>query len=161
MANLSVIVLPTSTREQYVDFINRQIIPDPPDELREIYEMRVLTELSYLKAEMYDSPEHADDLRDIQEREGNDTVPRNIQNPNFTRMLEFYDMINQEKNMDGVLAGITKLKRFLESLNLEKVGPIEYEPGVYDEIFDVRCCSNLGQYFNYLLTRKHLEFQTC
>jgi hypothetical protein len=135
---------------KYKEWIAKQIVPKPPDGLREIYEKRVLTEQSYIRAEMYDSPENIDKFKKLNVSK----IPHNIQNPNYSKVLEYYDQIIKSITPYDALKIILELISFINSLGTIK---ISYTPNIYTELFDVRCCENLEQYFNYLLTFKSIN----
>lgn len=162
---IRLIKIKTKDLKKYEDFLSNQIIPDPPEELLIVYEKRVLHEMSYLRAEKYDSPEHQEELRAIQaEMSGSDKskVPRNIQNPNYNKLLKFYDAIVGSSTLSEAIENIGQLISFLQGFDfwLKKWGGsngFDYTPGILSKFLDPRCFQKDPEmYFHYLLTKvKH------
>ena len=150
MNTIPIIKLSKQRLDQYAQFLDRQVIKVPSDDLLEIYERRVLTELSYLRAEKFDSPEHYRELRTLEH------VPRNIQNPNFDRLMGYYDRLNSNQHVEQTLQILVEIAEFL-ICELEVLEPFEYSPQIYEPQIDVRCCETLEQYFNYILTKGYLK----
>lgn len=150
---------------EYCNYINKQIVPDPPDDLREMYEQRVLVELSFLRAEKFDSPEHREELKNIAK---NGEVPRNIQNGNYDQLIKYYKAIVKSNTPLQVVSHCIKIKEFLEKIHKRvntqgtntQLGktqgflPFIYKPKYLNYSIDVRCCDTLELYFNYMITLK-------
>tara|TARA_R100001163_G_C5061930_1_gene198904 strand:+ start:1887 stop:2645 length:759 start_codon:yes stop_codon:yes gene_type:complete len=141
-------------------FLEKQIIPDPTEELLEIYEKRILYELSYLRAEKYDSPEHAKELKRVQIREKNDIIPRNIQNPNFDKLMDYYNKIigpKTEQSFSEIIKIHRELYDFMMSFNF--VPRFEYKLQYLDPLPDPRCIeTDIVLYMAYLLTKARFVF---
>lgn len=145
---LSVKIIDEDTLAAFRAYINKQVIKDPPDNLVLIYEQSVLTDLSYIRAEKYDSPEWKDELH-------NDKIPHNIQNPNYDRLMQMHAALMKSPNI--VKAAMTHLKNIKDMLTLElKLIPdFKYKPQLLHERIDVRCCrinQDIRLLFNYFLT---------
>jgi len=154
--SIRTIKISLNDRKNYEDFLSKQIIPDPPEELLTVYEKRVLNELSYLRAEKYDSPEHKEELKKIQdESKDSKKVPRNIQNPNYDILMKFYYDIVNSKTLSYAISYIVEMKDFLDSFGLIK--SFTYQPSLLSYILDPRCFQNdLEMFLHYLLTKvKH------
>lgn len=147
---------------KFKDYLQAQVIPDPPGELIEIYDKRVLHELSYLRAEKYDSPEWQTELeeevwKNLKPGEEK-VVPRNIQNPNYNKLLKYYHTILKQKSIPDVINQINQLVSFIRSFPFRP--PFEFKPGfIVDlEAMDPRLYQDdLNLYLCYLLTRVRIS----
>lgn len=121
-------LLDLSEREpEFRAYLERQVIPDPPDDLLSVYEQRILHEHSYFRAEKYDSPEHQEELKKIQAESDNpDKVPRNIQNPNYDKLMDYYHKIVNSKTVPEAVNKINEMYNFLTGFNLVK--KFKYQP---------------------------------
>ena len=151
MSEISTVSLLTEKQDEYQAFLKKQVIQEPSDELLEIYERRVLTDFSYLRAEKFDSPEHQSELKMIQETTNSNKIPRNIQNSNFDRLMQLYDQIVEAVDLTTAQQLLIQLRDFLTGLGV--IPAFEYQAQLYQPIFDVRCSEDLPMYFNYLLTK--------
>lgn len=151
---LSIKTLDDELMGTFDEYIGRQIIPNPPDNLVLIYEQSVLTDLSYIRAEKYDSPEWK--MRGgINENTNDNKISRNIQNPNYDRLMEMHAALM--KSVNPVKAAMTHLKNIKDMLTLElKLIPdFKYKPQILHKRIDVRCCrvkQDIKLLFNYFLT---------
>lgn len=142
---------------EFQDYLKRQIIPDPPAELLTIYEKRILHDHSYLRAEKYDSPEHQEELKKIQAKSDNpNKVPRNIQNPNYDKLMNFHERIVTALTIPEAHKIIIELHEFMNSFDL--IRKFQFQPVFLevDLILDPRFFEqepDLPLYLNYLLTK--------
>lgn len=150
--------------ERYKEYINKQVIVIPTDKLLEIYEKRILHELSYLRAEKYDSPEHKEELKKVMEKNGNDKIPRNIQNPNYDKLMSYYQRLQppdkkDKKQKDKLDISITEaiiiLKELYDFMMSFSFAPrFEFLIAYLDRDLDPRCFETNPQlYLCYLLTK--------
>lgn len=144
--------------DKFKKYLEAQVIPDPPDDLLTVYEMRVLHEHSFLRAEKYDSPEHQQELKEIQKENGDfRKIPRNIQNPNYDRLMDFYDQIIKSKSIPECIDLINQLHQFMDSFGLIKKfnwTPSFLEsdlPQLDPRLFEQE--PDLPLYLSYLLTK--------
>jgi len=164
--NMTIPIIKISKKEMvnYKEFIDKQVIVDPTDKLLEIYEKRILNELSYLRAEKYDSPEHQSELKTLQEKNENDKIPRNIQNSNYDKLLSFHaklqppdkkDKKNKDKSDITIIEAITIIKELYDFMMSFKFAPrFELKIAYLDHDLDPRCFeSNAQLYLCYLLTK--------
>lgn len=143
-------------------FLDQQVINQPSDELLEMYEKRILHELSYLRAERYDSPEHQKELKQLQKEAGNDKIPRNNQNPNYDKLIGFYekliDVEGQKKkkpanySIHQVIEILNELYQFLISFSF--FPHFELKLAYLSPLVDPRCVQeDPNLYLCYLLTK--------
>ena len=146
---------------RFKTYLDKQVIPDPTDELRIIYERRILYEISHLRAEKYDSPEHAEELKGIQTRTGTDNVPRGNQNPNFDRLLKYYDDLLESPSKKPLRQPLT-LSQAIDLLSdlhcfitgFEHTPKWEFTPMIVQPKPDPRCVEEQPNlFFGYLLTK--------
>jgi len=137
------------------DFLDKQIIGhDPTDELREIYQKRVLIDFSYLKAEKWYSPEHQAELQRLQKNgEIGQEIPKNVINPNFVTLIAMFEIIVEADDLEDTYDAIMDLAKFVGQFT--EVSYQEDDICIYEPLMDVRFCQDINQYFNYLLTFKH------
>lgn len=147
-------------RKKFKEWIDQQIIKKPTPDLLEIYERRILLDHSYLRAEKYDSPEHQQELQDIQKKEQNDKVPRNQQNPNFDKLMELLDNVQSSKSFHQITENLHQLRNFVHQFNFRKHKlNTTYIPNFLNlkkEELDPRLFEQepeFDNYLNYLLTR--------
>jgi len=130
------------------------VIPDPNEELIQIYETDKLINLLHIRAEKYDSPEFSTELAELKAQSQNKKdfkVPRHIQNPNFDQVLSFLKSLRQAKNTpDQVLEIIHKLLQFSHAFTEI---PDDFQPKIMNHLIDVRIITTIEEYFHYLLTR--------
>jgi hypothetical protein len=144
--------------ERFETWRLKQVIPDPPDFLRDVYEKRVLMELTGIRAEKYDSPEHREELLKLQEKNKTKEVPRNNQNHNFEILMEMHTKLFKTTGIEDSIPILMEIKAFVEHLGL--IQPFYYVVNTYDKLFDVRCCEDLTMYFNYILTYRSHKIST-
>lgn len=156
--------------DDYNTFLNslRIILTDKDKDLKEIYEKMVLSELSNIRAEKYDSSENKVST--------NDKIERNIINPNYVTLMDIWkeinkledsldkifkdenltndDKINNFVNIDQLLVVINKLHSHI--LNMNIIEKFDYIPNIYDKVFDIRYAQHkddLNMVYDYYLTR--------
>jgi hypothetical protein len=150
-----------SEKDRFKRYLDKQVISDPTEELRIIYERRILYEISHLRAEKYDSPEHIEELRKIQEKTNTDNVPRGNQNPNFDRLLKYYDDLLASPSKKPLRPAITiqQAVDLLNDLHIFIMGfnhtpKWEYTPLILNPQPDPRCVQDKPNlFFGYLLTQ--------
>lgn len=156
------IKIPIKDLKRYEGFLSRQIIQEPTDELLAIYEKRVLHEMSGLRAEKFDSPEHKEELKKIQqELDDQNKIPRNIQNPNYDKLMNHYKLIVSSSSLTGTIDHIQDLIGFLNQFEFWLGGSrFDYQPGILSRFLDCRCFQEEPEmYFHYLLTKMKHIFQ--
>ncbi len=127
--------------------IQNEIMKEPNDELCMIYEKRVLLDLSGMRIEKYDSPEYQDEVR-----RQNGKIVRNVNNPHYDQMIDYYNQIKKCQSADQLDYIISGLNDFLSELGLLEKADLS-KVGLYDKLIDVRCCQNMEMYHNYLITK--------
>jgi len=142
--------------------LDQQVINEPSEELLVIYEKRILHELSYLRAERYDSPEHQEELKQLQKKEGNDKIPRNNQNPNYDKLIGFYEKlidVKGQKDKKPANYSIPQVVEILEELYQFMISfsffpHFELKLAYLSPLVDPRCVQeDANLYFCYLLTK--------
>lgn len=152
MKSISVLKISEAQRKKYQQYLDQQIISDPTDELLSIYERRILNELSYLRAEKYDSPEHQTELKALQKKNQNDKVPRNIQNPNYDQLMSYYQKLDCSITVKQGVVLIKELHQFLMSFQF--VPRFQLKIAIFPDSIDPRCIQEDPQLFLcYLLTK--------
>lgn len=151
--------IPQDKYNKYKSFIDKQIITDPPDELREIYEQRVLSELTNIRAEKYDSPENKKELLELQKNTKTKEIPRNIQNPNYDYIMKNYKLTRKKHTPFGIVSICNNIHDYIMKLDLPNKfdNKFNYKPKLFNYLVDVRCCEDLPMFFNYLFTFKFYE----
>ena len=160
--------------QEFRNYLEKQIIPDPPNDLLHydengifvckpghlltIYEKRILYEHSYLRAEKYDSPEHQEELKKIQAKSDNQTkVPRNIQNPNYDILMNYYEKIVTAPTLQRAIKELDRMHKFMNSFGL--IRKFQYKPMFLETTLphlDPRFFEkeeDLPLFLNYLLTK--------
>jgi len=163
-----------SELEEFEKYLSKQVIAkNPTNNLRSIYERRILYEISFLRAEKYDSPEHVEELKELQKNNGSKQIPRGIQNKNFDTLLDYHSKLldSPSEKPPYPALNIQDAVKLLYNLNIficgfyhyVKSGPVipvkwKFEPMFLDPIPDPRCVqSNPNMYFCYLLSRFRLN----
>lgn len=163
-----------SELEEFEKYLSKQVIAkNPTNNLRNIYERRILYEISFLRAEKYDSPEHLEELKEIQKNNESKQVPRGIQNKNFDTLLEYHSKLldsPSEKppypalNIQGAVKLLHDLNIFICGFyDYVKSGPVmpvkwKFEPRFLDPIPDPRCVQHdPNLFFCYLLSKFRLN----
>jgi hypothetical protein len=153
----------------FEEYLSKQVIAkNPTNNLRNIYERRILYEISYLRAEKYDSPENAEELRELQIKNKSNQIPRGVQNKNFDTLLKYHSKLLEspsEKPPYPALS-IKGAVKLLEELNgfvcgfyqYVKSDPVpvkwKFEPKFLESLPDPRCVQgDPNMFFCYLLTR--------
>jgi len=139
--------------------VSKFIIPDPNDELIEIYETDKLINLMNIRVEKYDSPEFQTELQELKEKwvkENTDPkkefkVPRHIQNPNYNQVLKFLKELRNPTATPDQKA--ETLKGFLLFVQNFVTLPLDYKQSFLNYLPDIRLIDDLETYFNYLNTR--------
>lgn len=108
-------------------------IPDPGDNLIEIYEIDTIKDALLLRAEKWESPEHK--YEPTTATSSSDKKPLNVQNPNYTELLDNIraiqkqsnDLKKNKKDLKGLkevkdnkapdLVGINKKEKLVEEIN--------------------------------------------
>jgi len=155
-------------KTEFKNFIDQQIIKKPTPNLNEIYEKRILLDHSYLRAEKYDSPEHQETLKKIQQEAKNDTVPRHQQNPNFDVLIKHIETVNKSTSLESCVQNLQKLRTFVGNFGFRKFPPNQKDQewipsflNLSQEEMDPRLFEQ-EQYFdhfmNYLLTKLQFKF---
>lgn len=121
------------------------IVEIPSKELREIYEVNRLSDLTGLRAEYLASPEHLDKK----------DVKRNTQNPNFDQVLYYIKQIRKTKS----LKSLGKLAYFLSTLRLPRLKDVSLNilERWGSDIYDIRYCRKVNDWFSYMLNYYKLE----
>src|SRR5579871_1755271 len=100
--------IPKDIMDAWVTTRNKDYaIPDPNDNLIEIYEIDTIKDALMLRAEKWESPEHK--LLDQNQTK----VPLNVQNPNYTQLLEHI------KNLQKASRDLKKNPKDTEKLIIE------------------------------------------
>lgn len=150
---LSRFKLSSNTQKRFQSFIEKQVIPEPNEELLEIYEKRILQEACYIRAEKYDSPEHQEELKKVLKEKNTSKIPRNNQNPNYDKLLTLYSQIEEQGNLMDAISKITEIDQFVTSLN---VFPNKKKLELYllDPLPDPRCIEeDYNMILSYFLTK--------
>jgi len=110
-------------------------IPDPGDNLIEIYEIDTIKDALLLRAEKWESPEHKYEPINSSGSSSSDKKPLNVQNPNYTELLDNIraiqkqsnDLKKNKKDLKGLkeikdnkapdLVGINKKEKLVEEIN--------------------------------------------
>jgi len=151
------------------------IIPDPTEELKQIYEVNRLADLIGIRAEKYDSPEYkhliSDDGKYLKPRvsglsglsglsgsgdqsEALVPVPKMVQNPNFDQMLILIKRLRGEKT----IRALKRLVLFLEDLPLPRIkAELSSDVMAFRNLyelsnrteFDVRYCFKITDILSY------------
>lgn len=147
-------------RKKFKEWLNSQVITHPTSELLEIYEKRILLDHSYLRAEKYDSPEHQQELKEIQKKEDNRQVPRNQQNPNFDQLMNHLDQVQSSKTFQEIINHLNEMRNFIHHFNFRKYSLDQpYQPhflNLKKDELDPRLFEQepyFDHYLNYLLTQ--------
>ena len=140
---------------KFKKYLDNQVINKPSEALLVIYEKRILHELSYLRAEKYDSPEHQKELKQLQKESGNNKVPRNNQNPNYDKLIGFYEKLTNPKSKHSMSQAIEILQELYQFMTSFSFFPhFELKLAYLRPLVDPRCVQeDANLYFCYLLTK--------
>ena len=153
----------------FKEYLSKQVIDIPTNNLRNIYEKRILYEISYLRAEKYDSPENAEELKELQKTTKSKNVPRGIQNKNFDTLLKYHSKLFESPSEKppypalSVLDAVALLKELNQYIcswykyvttSVPLPVPWTFMPRFLSPLPDVRCVQHdPNLFFCYLLTR--------
>lgn len=155
-------------RAGFEDYLKKQVIKGPTKNLRNIYERRILYEISYLRAEKYDSPENAEELKEFMQNNKSKEPPRGIQNKNFDTLLKYHSKLLESPSQKPPYPALsmTDAVNLLRELNQYLCGFYKYvktvpppkvwgfEPKILEPLPDPRCVQHdPNMFFCYLLTR--------
>lgn len=155
-------------KAEFENYLKKQVIGVPTNNLRSIYERRILYEISYLRAEKYDSPENAEELREFQANNRSKQIPRGIQNKNFDNLLKYHSKLldSPSQKPPYPALSISDAVKLLKELNqyvcsfykYVKTDPRpqvwEFQPKFLEPIPDPRCVQHdPNMFFCYLLTK--------
>lgn len=150
--------------ERYNEFLEKQVVKKPSDKLLEIYEKRVLHELSYIRAEKYDSPEHQKELKELQIKNGNEKIPRNMQNPNYDKLMSYLQKLQEPEQKDkksappqdiNIIDAVKIIKELYDfMMGFEAMPKFELKIAYLNVYLDPRCFErDIELYMCYLLTK--------